>query len=97
MAAHLDLDWWGGHCRGRGAGAPPVFATQDIIDVAAPPVVVAVLIGLYALRRHAREVLVYDRRVPTSGSGPVGTEPEEAKLPTPEGTLEAAISCAKIC
>ena len=44
------------------------FTTQDIIDVAAVAVVVAALIGLYGLRRHAREVLVYDRDAATSSS-----------------------------
>jgi hypothetical protein len=65
-----------------------VFATQDVIDVATLAVVVAALIGLYALRRHAREVLVYDRDVATSGSGSAGAEPDEPReVPTPFGGL----------
>jgi hypothetical protein len=65
-----------------------VFATQDIIDVAALALLVAALIGLYVLRRHAREVLVYDRGAATSGSGSRGNEPDEPPdVPTPFGEL----------
>lgn len=65
-----------------------VFTTQDIIDVAALAVVVAALIGLYVLRRHTREVLVYDRRATTSCSGAPGTAPDEAPdVPTAFGEL----------
>jgi hypothetical protein len=46
------------------------FATQNIIDAAAVAVVVAALIGLYVLRRHAREVLVYDGDTATSPGQP---------------------------
>ena len=53
-----------------------VFTTQDIVDVAVLAVVVAALIGLYVLRRRARNVLVYDRNAVTSGSDS-GTESDE--------------------
>ncbi len=52
-----------------------IFTSQDIIDVAAVAVVVAALIGLYGLRRHAREVLVYDRDAATSMLIPTGRNP----------------------
>jgi hypothetical protein len=65
-----------------------VFATQDIIDVAAVAVVVAALIDLYVLRRHAREVLVYDRDTATSSSGSPGTGPDRPRdVPTAFGEL----------
>jgi hypothetical protein len=55
-----------------------VFATPGIFfDVAVLAVVVAALVGLYALRRRAREVLVYDRGAATSDSGSAGAEPHE--------------------
>ena len=55
-----------------------VFATQGIFfDVAVLAVVVAALVGLYALRRRARKVLVYDRGAATSSSGSAGAGPHE--------------------
>jgi hypothetical protein len=56
---------------------PRVFATQDIFDVAVPAVVVAALVGLYALRRRARKVLVYERGAARSSSGSAGAGPHE--------------------
>ena len=64
------------------------FTTQDIIDVAAVAVVVAALIGLYGLRRHAREVLVYDRDAATSSSGSPDTGSDRPRdVPTAFGEL----------
>jgi hypothetical protein len=55
-----------------------VFASQDIFfDVAVLAVVVAALVGLYALRRRARKVLVYERGAATSSSGSAGAGPHE--------------------
>jgi hypothetical protein len=55
-----------------------VFASQDIFfDVAVLAVVVAALVGLYALRRRARKVLVYDHGAATSSSGSAGAGPHE--------------------
>ena len=65
-----------------------VIATQDIIDVAAVAVVVAALIGLYLLRRHAREVLVYDRDTARSSSRSPGTGHDRPRdVPTAFGEL----------
>jgi hypothetical protein len=65
-----------------------VLGTQDVIDVTALTVVVAALISLYMLRRHAREVLVYHRSTATSSSGSPGTEPDEPPdVPTAFGEL----------
>ena len=65
-----------------------VFTSQDIIDVAAVAVVVAAVIVLYVLRRHARDVLVYDRGATTSGTGSPGTGSDEPPdLPTAFGEL----------
>ena len=64
------------------------FTTQDVIDVAAVAVVVAALIGLYVLRRRARDVLVYDRDAATSSSGSPGTGSDEPPdVPTAFGEL----------
>lgn len=53
-----------------------VFATRDIFfDVAVLAVVVAALVGLYALRRRAREVLVYDRGAPNRVPAPPTLDP----------------------
>jgi hypothetical protein len=55
-----------------------VFGTQGIFfDVAVLAVVVAALVGLYALRGRAREVLVYDRGAATPSSGSAGDRPHE--------------------
>jgi hypothetical protein len=65
-----------------------IFTTQDVIGAAASAVVVAALIGLYALRRGARDVLVYDRGAATSGSGLPGTRPDDPPdAPTAFGEL----------
>lgn len=57
-------------------------STQDTLDVITATVVVAALIGLYALRRYTRAGLVYNRRTATSNADAQDPAAEETRTVT---------------
>lgn len=61
-------------------------STQDTLDAITATVVVAALIGLYALRRYARAGLVYNRRTATSNADAQDPAAEETRTVTTPST-----------
>jgi ABC-type nickel/cobalt efflux system permease component RcnA len=61
---------------------PRASIAQDTIVIAILAIVLASLVGSYALRRHARRTLLYDRATPASDSDDAGSD-EPQRSPPP--------------